>query len=138
MPKSRYTGWTISKLTKRAQHYFNAWIRHRDSDGKPYFVCISCGESKPLSQMNAGHFYPVSTSSALRFSEDNVHGECVKCNAWKEDHLIGYARRLPAKIGEAAMQNLHSVATQEKMAGRHKWTRQELIDIIEKYKTKLR
>ena len=90
---------TIPKLTAKAQKVFNAYIRQRDSEDG-YFTCISCGQTKDTSQMDAGHYVPVKRSSALRFDEYNVNGECKACNGFDEFHLIGYRRNLVDKIGE--------------------------------------
>ena len=119
---------TIPKLTAKAQKVFNAYIRQRDSqDG--YFTCISCGQVKDTSQLNAGHFAPVKGGSALRFDEFNVNGECISCNGFDEFHLIGYRRNLINKIGEGAVLYLEQNAKLVK-----RWSRTELNEIIEKYK----
>jgi hypothetical protein len=46
---------TTAKLKQDLQKLFNKRIRERDSDGIR-FTCISCGQTKPVEQMNAGHF----------------------------------------------------------------------------------
>lgn len=80
------------------QQVFNKYIRKRDSaDG--FFKCISCGEVFPVSRMNAGHYVPMSRSSALRFHTDNVNGECESCNGFDKFHLVGYRKNLIIKIG---------------------------------------
>lgn len=119
---------TIPKLTAKAQKVFNAYIRQRDSaDG--YFTCISCGQTLPVEKMNAGHYIPQKGSSALRFDEDNVHGECEYDNAFNEFHLIPYRKNLIDKIGERRVLEMES---QYRLVKR--WTRAELNEIIEKYK----
>lgn len=117
---------TLGKLKLDAQKIFNAWVRRRDED-RP---CISCGQYKPL---QAGHFYPTSTHDGLRFDEDNVHGECAGCNCFNEGHLIGYQENLPSRIGQERFEALKQRAAEYKRNG-HKWSRSELMDIIEKYK----
>jgi hypothetical protein len=119
---------TLPKLTAKAQHIFNRYIRYRDCiDG--YFTCISCGQVKSHEQMDAGHYVPVKNGSALRFDEYNVNGECKGCNGFDQFHLIGYRRNLIDKIGEGMVLQLESQARLKK-----KWSRQELEEIIEKYK----
>ena len=118
---------TIPKLTAKAQKVFNAWVRKRDSqDG--YFTCISCGKTLPVEQMNAGHYVSQKGSSALRFDEDNVHGECIADNGFNEFHLIPYRYNLIDKIGERRVLELES---QFRLVKR--WSRTELNDIISKY-----
>lgn len=119
---------TIPKLTAKAQKIFNAYIRQRDSqDG--YFTCISCGQTKTTDLMDAGHYVPVKGSSALRFDEYNVNGECKSCNGFDQFHLIGYRRNLIDKVGERKVMELEM---QHRLI--KKWTRLELNEIIEKYK----
>ena len=118
---------TIPKLTAKAQKIFNAYIRQRDSqDG--YFTCISCGQTKEVSQMDAGHYVPVKGSSALRFDEYNVNGECKGCNGFDEFHLIGYRRNLIDKVGERKVIELEH---QHRLI--KKWSRTELNEIIKQY-----
>ena len=118
---------TIPKLTAKAQKVFNSFIRKRDSqDG--YFTCISCGSVKDVESMDAGHYVPVKGSSALRFDEYNVNGECKSCNGFDQFHLIGYRRNLIDKVGERKVMELEM---QHRLI--KKWTRTELNEIIEKY-----
>ena len=118
---------TIPKLTAKAQKVFNAYIRKRDSEDG-YFTCISCGQTKTTDLMDAGHYVPVKGSSALRFDEYNVHGECKSCNGFDQFHLIGYRRNLIDKVGERKVMELEY---QHRLI--KKWTRTELNEIIEKY-----
>lgn len=124
MPKTQ----SIPSLTAKAQKVFNEFIRHRDSqDG--YFTCISSGKTLPVDQMNAGHYIPVKNSSFLRFHEDNVHGESIYSNCFDEFHLVPYRKNLIEKIGLERVEWLEANQRTVK-----KWTRAELLEIIEKYK----
>ena len=63
---------TVQSLTKKAQTYFNAYIRARDK----HKTCVSC--DKPLgSKFDAGHYYSAGGFGSVRFNELNVHGQCV-------------------------------------------------------------
>ena len=119
---------TIPKLTAKAQKIFNAYIRQRDSEDG-YFTCISCGQTKTTDLMDAGHYVPVKGSSALRFDEYNVNGECKSCNGFDQFHLIGYKRNLIDKVGERKVMELEQ---QHRLI--KKWSRTELNEIIERYK----
>ena len=118
---------TIPKLTAKAQKVFNAYIRQRDSD-RGFFCCISCGQVKATELMDAGHYVPVKGSSALRFDEYNVNGECKSCNGFDQFHLIGYRRNLIDKVGERKVIELEQ---QHRLI--KKWNRSELNEIIETY-----
>ena len=119
---------TLPKLTEKAQRIFNAYIRRRDSENG-LFTCISCGQVKPIEVMDAGHYVPQKNSSALRFSEYNVNGECKSCNGFDQFHLIGYRRNLINKIGIELVEWLETHNREVK-----KWSRSELLQIIEDYK----
>jgi hypothetical protein len=123
---------TLPRLTEKAQKVFNAYIRQRDSkDG--YFTCISCFKTLPVESMNAGHYVPVKGGSFLRFHEDNVNGECQRCNGFDEFHLVGYRKHLLLKIGKKRVEWLENNRTKV-----HKWDRSDLEDIITLYTTLLK
>jgi len=118
---------SIPELLELAQIVFNRWIRRRDSfDGM--FNCISCDEWLSVSVMDAGHYFPT-TYSALRFHEDNVHGECAVCNRMDDKHLVRYSVNLLNKIGPERFKWLEDHRHDEK-----KWDRDEFNEIIRKYK----
>jgi len=120
---------SLPKLKAEAQKIVNEYVRKRD-EGKP---CISCGAYRPL---QAGHFYAVGGYDALRFNEDNIHGECAGCNCFSESHLILYGLNLEVRIGFERVQKLHELAKEYKMNG-NKWSRAEIMRIIETYKKKI-
>lgn len=121
-----YRKYSVAQLIKKAQIKFNAFIRERDKD----LPCINCGNYRKL---QAGHFYPTSTHSHLRFNEDNTNGECLKCNFFNsQSHSYGYRINLEKKIGKERFEKLELLAQQK--TG-HKANRFHLIEIIEKYKT---
>ena len=123
---------SLPRLTEKAQKVFNAYIRQRDSkDG--HFTCISCFKTLPVESMNAGHYVPVKGGSFLRFHEDNVNGECQRCNGFDEFHLVGYRKHLLLKIGKKRVEWLEN--NRNKV---HKWDRGDLEDIITLYTTLLK
>ena len=116
---------TVQSLTKKAQRYFNAYIRERDKSK----LCVSC--KKPLtSKFDAGHFYS-STHKNTTFNEKNVHGQCVKCNRDVHGNLLSYQIELERRIGGDELIKLHEEAHKIR-----KFTRSELKEIIEIYKKK--
>lgn len=64
----------VAKLDK----VFSRYIRLRDCMPNGYFVCISCGQIKPISKGDCGHFFS-RTHMATRFDEDNCNCECSHC-----------------------------------------------------------
>jgi len=119
---------TVQSLTKKAQTYFNAYIRARDKHKN----CVSC--DKPLgSKFDAGHYYSAGGFGSVRFNELNVHGQCVYCNQHLHANLLNYQIGIEQRIGGEALIELHSQAHQVR-----KYTREELRDIIETYKRKIK
>ena len=117
---------TVQSLTKKAQTYFNAYIRARDK----HKTCVSC--DKPLgSKFDAGHYYSAGGFGSVRFNELNVHGQCVYCNQHLHANLLNYQIGIEQRIGGEALIELHEQAHKIR-----KYTRQELRDIIEIYKLK--
>lgn len=120
----KYDKYSVAQLKAKAQVVFNKWIRERDK----CMPCINCGKQTKL---QAGHFYPAGSYNALRFDEDNVHGECLHCNYFNsQSHSYGYAVNLPDRIGVDRMEALKRRAVKRAF----KWDRFSLISIIEKYK----
>jgi hypothetical protein len=111
----------LSKLKAKAIKVFNSYIRERDKA----LGCISCPTG---SVDHAGHYMNAGQHSALKFDENNVHGQCVGCNCYKHGNLIRYRQGLVNKIGETAVKELEATANTVK-----KWTRQDYEEIINTY-----
>ena len=110
---------SIPELTDKAQKCFNAYIRQRDKN----LGCITCGGQVT----DAGHYIPVGTNSTLRFEETNVHGQCAKENRLEYGNMKAFRTCLIKKIG------IKKVEALENTPSFHKWSRQELQNIIENY-----
>lgn len=124
----KYKRKSLPQLMSKATEVFNAYIRKRDK----HLPCISCSQYKAL---QAGHFYDANKYPMLRYKELNVNGECLYCNYYSGDHLIGYRANLISKIGEDNVIELDMIAKYNKRIT-YKWSRIELIEIIEDYKQK--
>jgi gamma-glutamylcyclotransferase (GGCT)/AIG2-like uncharacterized protein YtfP len=121
-----YSKYTTPQLRKKAGEIFRAWIRKRD-EGQP---CISCGS---YNVHDAGHYYSAGHHPALEFDEDNVHGQCRRCNSFLSGNLIEYRKGLINRIGGDRVEMLDMKAGYYKRHG-YKHDRFRLIEIIEKYK----
>ena len=118
--KERLSLATVLGYTKTRVHQY---IRKRD-EGKP---CISCGASYK-EDFDAGHFYPAGKFTALKFDLNNIHGQCIQCNRYKEGNFEMYSLSLPNRIGIQAYQNLVKRA-ETSIKHVKKWTRTELKQI---------
>ena len=102
LPLFDKAGITVKKkpdLKAKLDKEFSLFIRLRDAMPNGYFRCISCGQIKPFTQADCGHYFS-RTHLATRFDENNCHAECRHCNRFKADHLEGYRVNLIAKIGQ--------------------------------------
>ena len=123
---------TRSDWMKEVQAAFNAFIRARDAD----LPCICCG--KPLSagdvggSYDCGHYRSVGSAPHLRFDERNAHAQRKQCNRWGAGRAVDYRIGLIARIGQAAVEALES--DQEP----RKYTVDELIQLKQFYKAKLK
>lgn len=119
---------SVQELMKLADIVFAKWVKKRDSLTDGTFKCISCGLFKSTKEMQNGHYFS-RRYSAVRYHEDNNNGECESCNCGDNNHLDGYKVNLEAKIGSERLKWL-----QENYNKGHKWEREELIELIKKYK----
>jgi hypothetical protein len=112
---------TVQSLMKKAQTYFNSFIRKRDQDKN----CISC-DTLLTGKFDAGHYFSSGTHKAVTFDERNVHGQ-------KHGNLLNYQIGIEKRIGGEELISLHEEAHKTR-----KYTREELKDIIEVYKQKIK
>lgn len=95
--------WWLAKA-KTALH---AYIRARD-EGKP---CISCDTiliklGRTGGDYDAGHFRSVGSAKHLEFVENNIHGQCKRCNDYLKGNQIAYEAGLRARRGDAFVDEL--------------------------------
>ena len=123
---------TRNDWIKECQVAFNAYIKERDKD-KP---CICCGKPLGESQVgggfDAGHYRSVGSSPHLRFNEDNCHGQRKYCNNWRSGNAVDYRLGLIERIGIERVEALEADNEPKK------WTIDELKEIKQKYKLKLK
>lgn len=128
---------SLATLKGDLQKVFNTYIRMRDTKydkGQPYFICISCNQPKGMDQMNAGHFWPVGGHEAVRYDEDNVHGQCIHCNNFAANGPVmkRYEAKLLLKIGEKRFDDLAA-----RRFNKSKMMAFEVELLIQAYKSKI-
>ena len=121
---------SIPELKKDLWKVFSRYIRERDG-----YICITCGKDLSVDKVScdAGHFIPKTRGNSIYFCEENVNAQCSSCNRYQHGKLYEYAVRLEQKYGEGILQRL-----EEKMRQTKRFTRQELIELAETYKNKLK
>ena len=123
---------TVPQLMAEADRAFCAWVRARDA-GLP---CICCGETAKSSSLtggewDAGHYRSRGAASHLRYDPRNCHAQRKQCNRRAFD-TASYRANLIERIGLKAVEDLESDNRT------HKWTRDELREIRDTYRKKLR
>ena len=70
---------------------------------------------------------------AVRFDERNVHSGCEYCNTYLSGNLLNYRENLLKKLGYEEFERLSADAMQTR-----KYTREELKEVINTYKLKIK
>lgn len=111
------------RLKDNAWTIFSQYIRLRDKR------CVTCPNG--LAE-NAGHFW----HAVLDFDEENVNGQCVRCNKWLSGNLAVYAVYLLKKLGKKKFDALDIRHTRAIGEGKHYEEYYE--EIIERFKGKIK
>lgn len=116
---------SLTNLKKELRKVTHAIVRHGATK------CYTCGEkNKPL---YAGHWQTDGAHSATRYDLDNIRPQCDQCNRWQSGNLAEYTIKLQKELGPARFEALYQRSKQI-----HKWTRDELEQMIIDRKEKLR
>ena len=118
-------------LARKLQAAVNLYARLRDCAGQGGCECISCGKWYPFEDLDGGHFIPT-TSSATRYDERNVNGQCIKCNRFLHGNGIHYYETMVKKYGQAVIDELMSLEHIIK-----KWTIPELQERLGYFQSKI-
>lgn len=117
----------LPNVLKQTQIVFNKYIRLRDKHKK----CISSDIPWKF-DFDAGHLFSVKQYSGLRFNEDNVHGQSIGDNRFKEGNFVMYVVSVQDRIGRERYLELHKLATECKRTPK-KWSIEEVLDIKQHY-----
>lgn len=79
MKKDKTTAWYKKELDR----IFSLYIRNKYADSNGYVKCYTCSVSKPIKEMQNGHWIP-RNNLATRFSEENCRPQCVGCNMFNK------------------------------------------------------
>mgnify|MGYP003514560307 FL=1 len=121
---------TLSDYEKEAKTVFQKWIRQRDAE----LPCISCGAV--TDRNDAGHYFDAGMYSGLIFHEWNVNKQCSNyCNRLNHGNKANYRIGLVKKIG---LENVEWLEENKDRLRSYKFTKEELIEIKNKYKNLLK
>ena len=111
---------SLTRLHKKAWDLQSKAIRQEEK------CCYTCGATGDWKDAQLGHFRH---GKNMDFIRKNVHRQDVRCNKYLSGNLGKYAEALEKQYGYGIIQELNHLADQNKI-----WKRQELLEIIKKYK----
>jgi hypothetical protein len=100
---------SYKELVKKLDRVFSVYIRLKESDGKGFCTCITCGKMHHYKGIHNGHFIP-RDRKATRFNEMNCHPQCVYCNYHKHGQPDIYRSRLIEMYGKEEVEKLERLA----------------------------
>ncbi len=125
--------WTISYLRNKAVWpVFSKYIRTKYADFSGYASCVTCGVTKRIAQLQAGHFIP-GRGNAILFDERGVHPQCFLCNGPLKGNPRKYQEFMLKTYGQEVIDELDHLSNTTRQ-----FTEQELIDLWNHYKEKLK
>tara|TARA_R100000655_G_scaffold68955_1_gene107198 strand:+ start:205 stop:588 length:384 start_codon:yes stop_codon:yes gene_type:complete len=120
-----------SKLVKKLDQIFSKYIRWYYADANGYVECFTCGVTKPVKEMQCGHFQS-RRHYATRWLSDNCRVQCVKCNMFEQGQQFIFGNKLKAEIGEDKFDEVIQLSKTSV-----KRTKQDYEDLIKYYKDEL-
>lgn len=122
---------SLSVLIKTCDEVFSKYVRKKNSVNG-YCYCFICSKALKISEAQLGHYID-RDQMPTRFDEMNGHPVCEHCNCYDPKHKSMYEWMMNRVYGEDEVQKIRI-----KSRLLQKFMRHELIEIIEKYKAKLR
>jgi hypothetical protein len=123
---------TIAGLVEQAAVLLQKIRRIESADENGYCPCSSCGKVYHWKEIHGGHYIP-RTKSATKLEEWNINPLCVSCNTYRaEEARCPYSIWMIETYGYQYVKWLESESRKEK-----KWSRPELLELIESYKSRL-
>ena len=119
---------TIAK--KRAWAAVSKYVRTLHSRNG-LCTCYTCGDTRPISEMQAGHAIQGRGNSIL-FETDGIRPQCAGCNVWQHGRLDIFVPRLIDDIGRQRYDELLALKGKEK-----KYSKEDYLEIESEYKQKL-
>ena len=120
-----------AKLVKKLDAIFSKYIRWYYADANGYVECYTCGVTKPVKEMQAGHFQS-RRHYATRWHTNNCRVQCQKCNIWEQGQQFIFGNKLKAEIGDVKFNELIQLSNSTA-----KYTQQDYEDMIAYYKKEL-
>jgi hypothetical protein len=122
---------TLRSLKDKCWKVFSEYVRRKEADEGGTNYCFTCGQPKFWKELHAGHFVGGRTNAVL-FNEDIVKPQCVMCNIFLNGNYGRYTLKMIDLHGREKVEEFLALKHQVK-----KYTRSDLEDLIQTYKSKL-
>jgi hypothetical protein len=123
----------MSSLKKKAWKLFSEYVRSKDADDQGRVECFTCGKVLHWKQdAQAGHAIG-GRHNAVLFDESIVRPQCCHCNIFLRGNYSIFAIKL---IRENSMEWFEKKLADSRKT--MKYTRSDLNDLIDLYKSKLK
>lgn len=130
MVKKRRKKSPLTKTKERLWKLVSLYIRTKYSEDG-YVSCVTCGLTKPIKEMQAGHFVPQAQGNAVKWVEDNIHPQCYRCNINLGGNGPEYCKFMIETYGEERVEEIRMLAHQSL-----KLTVDDLLELEREYKEK--
>ena len=120
-----------AKLSKKLDAIFSKYIRWYYADDNGYVSCYTCGATKPVSEMQNGHFI-TRRKYASRWSTSNCRPQCQKCNIWEQGQQFVFGNKLKAELGEDKFDELIQLSNTTA-----KYSKSDYEEMVAHYKKEL-
>jgi len=123
-----------SQIVKQLDSVFSQYIRLRAANLDGFTECVTCGKVDHWKKLQCGHFMSRRKYSTrwMAFPIPNCAPQCMACNMYAQGEQFKFSIYLDQTYGEGASDTLLLASNQI-----IKYSDQELIDMIDKYKVLL-
>lgn len=118
------------KLINKLDTAFSEFIRLRDSDHQGVCKCITCGDFKHFTKMDAGHFV-TRDNMITRWDEQNVNAQCPACNRFQGGKQFEHGLAIDKKYKEPGLATKLVIKSKSPC----NWTDQELETMFKYFKS---
>jgi hypothetical protein len=122
----------VRTLEKKLDRVFSEYIRLNAADDNGIVKCVTCGNYHHWKEVHCGHFIP-RARKATRYSEENCHPQCVRCNTYRHGESDIYRQKLVEMYGAVAVEGLENLA---RMGG--SYDAYSLQILLDSYKQKVK
>lgn len=123
---------SLSTLIKEADTVFSEFVRLSNSNGNGYLDCFVTGDRLHWKYADAAHFID-RRHMATRYDLMNIHPTTIFSNRFDEFHKFNYRQKMFEVYG---VQQVYALEAKSKQLT--KFTRSELLELIDTYKLKLK